>query len=112
MKRGSPKRDWTDSVAKLYDEACCRVCGSHSQLQQAHTAWCKFDQPKPGRKTLWVNPLDTVPLCLDDHLAYDAGNLDLLGYLTVEEQVRVVQHLGGIEAARMRLAPLAYRSNP
>jgi hypothetical protein len=33
----------------------------------------------------------------------------LIGYLTADEQAYVVEVLGSIEQARMRLAPLAYR---
>jgi hypothetical protein len=38
------------------------------------------------------------------------GRLDLLEYLTIEEQLHVVKALGGIENARMRLAPLDYKT--
>lgn len=65
---------------------------------------------------LWVNPHDTVPLCgpATDagtcHNAYDSHKLDLLPYLTLQEQLAAVKAAGGLELARTRLAPLAYRA--
>ena len=109
MKRGSPARDWRDSVAKLEAEGCCRVCGIERGLQQAHTAGRRFDVTRPGRKTLWVNPDAIVPLCPHCHHDYDAHDLDLLPYLTLDEQLYVVKVMGGIEAARIRLAPRDYK---
>lgn len=105
-----PRRDWKDARAKVDAEGVCRVCGTGVGLQAAHTALRGHDKPKkPGGKTLWVNPRGICPLCPDDHAAFDAHRLDLLGYLTADEQVYVVEAMFGIENARIRLAPSAYR---
>jgi hypothetical protein len=107
-----PKRDWSDVDIDPNDP--CRFCGVRGRTTRAHVSGRKYDEPKPGRKTLWVNPLDVVPLCgpVGDssacHTRFDAGEIDLLPYLTYAEQARAVYVLGGIESARMRLAPLAY----
>lgn len=107
-----PKRDWSD--VEIDAMTPCLVCGIVGRTTRAHFFGRKYDQPKPGRKTLWVNPLDVGPLCgpVGDshacHTRFDAGELDLLGYLTPEQQVRAVEVMGGIEAARRRLAPLDY----
>ena len=37
--------------------------------------------------------------------------IDILEYLTLAEQLHVVEALGGIENARMRLAPLDYKTD-
>jgi len=106
-----PNRDWDDAIRKVREEGECRVCGVQRQLEAAHLAPRKHDKPKRfGSKTLWVNPANIVCLCAHCHRdLFDLGRLDLLEYLTVEEQLHVVEALGGIENARMRLAPLDYR---
>lgn len=109
MRRSQPKRDWSDSLAKLEAEGVCRVCGSGRELEQAHVAGRRYDKPRPGRSTLWVNPDSVVPLCRRDHQAFDHGTLDLLPYLTTAEQARAVLDLGSIETARIKLSPSDYR---
>lgn len=108
-------RDW--SAVTIDSDTACRVCGSQGQTTRAHLSRRCHDE-KVGRGRWVVHPDDVIPLCGpvgapgSCHTLFDNGRLDVLGYATVEEQVRVVQHLGGIEAARMRLAPLAYWSTP
>lgn len=109
MKRGQPKRDSRDAVAKCEEEGRCRVCGIERGLDLAHLAPREHDEPKPGRKTRYVEPDNAIPLCRHDHTDFDAHRLDVLPYLTLDEQLHVVRVLGGIEQARMRLAPLDYR---
>jgi hypothetical protein len=114
-----PARDWKEALEKVGEEGACRACGRSSNLETAHVSGRKFDKPKPGRKTLWVDPDDVVPLCgnfaYDDahhfgcHARYDAHDLDLLPYLRTPEQVKAVQNYGSIELARRRLAPSLYR---
>ena len=99
-------RDWSAITIEASDP--CRICGSQGRTERAHVSGRTYDQ-RTGKGRWKVHPLDCVPLCKPHHLAYDSGNLDLLGYLTVEEQARVVEHLLGIENARMRLAPSAYK---
>ena len=105
-----PNRDWDDAIRKVREEAECRVCGVQRNLQAAHLAPRTHDKPKRfGSKTLYVEPNNCVSLCASCHFAFDSHRFDLLEYLTIEEQAHVVAVLGGIENARMRLAPLDYR---
>jgi len=121
MQRKEPKRDWTDARAKVELEGRCRVCGWEGDCEAAHIMGRKYDEPAHSRtKTLYVNPLDILPLCgtvgdgagsyrFGCHERFDAHELDLLPYLHPGEQTRAVELAGGIEAARKRLAPSAYR---
>lgn len=93
------KRDWTAARAKVEAEGKCRVCKTTSGLQAAHVVGRKHD-PKDGK----VRPEDIIPLCLTCHAAYDARGLDILAYLTYEEQAAAVR-LVGLERARKRTAP-------
>lgn len=105
-----PKRDWSDARAKIDAEGgLCRVCAAFS-AEAAHIIGRSHDEPKtPGSKTLYVKPERIVPLCcVPDrrcHERYDAHALDLLSYLTLDEQVQAVRDAGGIESARRRLCP-------
>ena len=110
MKRGSPKRDWSEVTIDA--QTPCRVCGIEGRTERAHVAPRKHDARKgKGRK---VNPDSVVPLCgpaLDPqscHYRFDHGELDLLPHLTLAEQLRAVEDLGGIELARKRTAPSDY----
>ena len=107
-----PNRNWDDAIEKVRDEGQCRVCGVQRQLEAAHLAPRKFDKPRrAGSKTLYVHPDNIVCLCAHCHRdLFDMGRLDLLEYLTLEEQLHVVRVLGGIEIARIRLAPLDYKT--
>ena len=108
-----PKRDW--SSIQTDADTPCRVCGHSGQTERAHVSGRRFDKPRPGKRTLRVNPDDIVPLCgpatdsASCHFRFDAGVLDLLGHLTAAEQVKCVENFGSIEQARIRLAPTAYR---
>lgn len=107
-------------------------------LEFAHVSGRRFDEPKPckicngtgsrfespcavcdGRgvtKTRYVHPDDGIPLCgphadpRSCHAKDHKGEIDILPLLTVAEQLRAVKHFEGIENARVRLAPSAYRS--
>lgn len=107
MKRSQPKRDWSDCQEKR--ESGCRICGVWG-VELAHTIGRAHDKPKtPGSKTRYVHPDSVVPLCPKHHRAYDAHQLDLLPFLTLGEAVKATEQAGGIELARKRLAPSAYR---
>lgn len=117
-KRSEPKRIWDDARAKVDLEGRCRVCGREGALEAAHIMGRKHDEPAhSGTRDLYVNPLRIVPLCgtrdlnfgVGCHHFFDAHELDLLPYLAIEEQVKAVEDAGGIEPARKRLAPSAYR---
>lgn len=110
------RRDWSEvSVDRLTP---CRVCGIQGRTERAHVAGRKYDRPKRRGglplKLLEVHPDSIVPLCgpagdrHSCHHQYDAGELDLLPYLSLAEQLRAVEDLGGIELARKRLAPSDY----
>lgn len=116
MKRGQPKRDWSD--IHVDQDTPCLYCGIVGRSTRAHVSGREYDRPHPDRpdsETLWVNPLDIVPLCgpVGDsnacHTRFDAGEIDLLDKLDSDRQLRAVEVMGSIESARMRLAPLDYR---
>lgn len=112
MKRSQPRRIWDDARAKVEGEGACRVCRlTQHWPEAAHVTGRKHDQPrKPGAKTLYVKPESVVPMCAHCHRHYDAGQLDLLPYLHLSEQVQAVIDLLGIENARVRLSPSLYRA--
>lgn len=89
---------------KVEDEGKCRVCGAPArQCDAAHT-W-----DRSLGKSKFDDPDLTVPLCSEIkgaleccHNKYDKRQLDLLPYLTLDEQVAMVRAAGGIERARKR----------
>lgn len=110
MKR--VKRIWSEARAKAEAEGC-RVHGRTGELCQgpletAHVVGRRFDREvSPG--VLFVDHEDVIGLCKSAHLAYDAGQLDLLPYLTYREQAAAVKHVG-LERARNRLCPSVARA--
>lgn len=93
------KRDWSAARAKVAQEGVCRVCGHAQNLEAAHVV--------PRSLGGGQGADATVPLCRTCHRNYDAFRLDLIPYLTKDEQAEAVRVLG-IERARRRLAPSAY----
>ena len=87
------RRDWSKARAKIDDEGVCRVCESAQAPQAAHIVGRAYD-PSDGK----VRPVDVVPLCPNCHLEYDGRGLDLLPYLSYEEQAAAVEHLGIVRA--------------
>lgn len=88
---------------KVEDEGCCRVCkASAYQCDSAHL----WDRGMKGGK--FDDPDIIVPLCSafkggpGCHDKYDARALDILPYLTLDEQISLVRYAGGIERARKR----------
>ena len=112
-KRSEPPRDWTLAIAKKEEEGRCRVCNSTEAfgLECAHILGRKYDQPiTPGLTTLLVLPDRIVPLCSEEtngrcHRRYDAHELDLLPYLTAEEQAQAVLDAGSVGLALKRISP-------
>lgn len=120
LKRSQLKRNWFDAIAKRDEEGQCRVCerepgevfkdgvGFYTiSLEAAHTiSRARQDVltvgPRGG-ETLYVKPESIVPLCTDCHLEYHAMVLDLLPYLTLEEQLDAVRAAGGLALAYERL---------
>ena len=119
LKRTEPKRDWTDGRAKVEEEGCCRICKrSDCPLEAAHVLGREHDEPKIGAdgwplKELYVDPDRIVPACgpfpAGCHGDIDMRRINLLHYLTLSEQLQAVKDAGGIEAARIRLAPVEHR---
>lgn len=104
MKRSQPRRDWSDAQVKRVP---CRVCGAWP-VDLAHVVGRKHDRRGPNQM-FYVRPESVVGLCREHHSKFDAHELDLLPYLTLEEQLDAVRSAGGIELARVRLAPSQYR---
>lgn len=89
------RRDWKEARGKVDAESECRVCGSGEGLQAAHTIGRTHD-PSNGK----VRPVDIVPLCVKCHMEYDGRSLNLLPYLSHEEQAAAVEHVGIMSALR------------
>ena len=89
------RRDWTAARDKVEREGVCRVCGTGSlKLDAAHVI------PRS------LNPTDgamleesITPMCRSCHSSYDLHELDLLPYLTIEEQAAAVHAAQGIARA-------------
>lgn len=89
---GMPK-DWIAAREKCEEEGCCRYCG----------------RPNPDAAHIIPRSLgggqskeSIVPLCRRCHTQYDEGQLDILGSLTLEEQVEATR-IVGLETAYRRL---------
>ena len=103
------RRDWSQANDKREREGCCRVgrksgdtSGCSGPVEMAHTVGRRYDRLGPNGVV--VNGDEVVPLCTAHHAAFDAHRLDLLPYLTMEEQAAAVR-LIGLERALMRLVP-------
>lgn len=95
------KRDWAAARAKVDREAVCRVC-SHGNgfvtgpaLDAAHIIPRSRVNPGVGE-----DGRNILPLCRGCHISYDQGRLDVLPYLTREEQAYAVELVGLYEAYR------------
>lgn len=124
LKQTGPKRDWTAARAKVEAEEQCRLgrdgrC-SGRRLEAAHVTgrehdpeWTPpddFDPETDETFDLFVRPESVIAMCPWHHRAYDEGRVDVLHVLTIDEQLRAVLDLDGIEPARLRVAPTAYRA--
>lgn len=122
LKSTGPKRDWTRARAKVIAEEVCRLgrdgtCSG--QLDAAHVTGREHDPPwsppddfDPDIDDVFdldVRPESVIPLCRSHHRRYDEHHIDVLHVLTIDEQIRAVLDLDGIEPARLRTAPTAYR---
>lgn len=120
-KRSQPRRYWKDARGKVEDEGRCRLyrhdLGCAGPLEAAHVIGREHDPhmglvPGVGGYDLYVRPVSVVPLCRVHHDRYDGRSqpwIDLLPALTLDEQLAAVEDVGGIELARRRLCPTAYR---
>jgi 5-methylcytosine-specific restriction endonuclease McrA len=93
-------RNWSAARAKVDEEGICRVCGHGAgfmpiPVDAAHIIPRSRVKPGPGE-----DARNICPLCRNCHAAYDQGKLDLLPYLTREEQAYAVELVGLYEAYR------------
>jgi 5-methylcytosine-specific restriction endonuclease McrA len=95
---------------KVSDESRCRVCAipeSVKSLEAAHVV--ARAHARPGLD--WAeHEHNCVPLCRHCHAAYDLRELDLLPFLSREEQSHAVLLAGGIVTAYERLTGERLRS--
>lgn len=123
LNASGPKRDWTRARAKVEGEEVCRLGRDRTcqgKLEAAHVTGREFDPPwsppdhfDPELDDVYdldVRPESVIPLCRSHHRRYDLHNVDVLPVLTIDEQVRAVLDLDGIESARLRTAPTAYQT--
>jgi hypothetical protein len=119
------RRIWDDARAKVEREGVCRVCGDSGDalaaLEAAHIIgrerdfYCPLDYEEGpsvrilAASKLHVHPNRIVPLCTLHHNDYDRNACDLIQYLNLDEQLQAVADCGGIEQARVRLAPSQYQ---
>ena len=95
--RLAPRRtsDWKPGIEKVQNEGDCRYCRSGESLDPAHL-WPRSLGGSMDRDNI-------VPLCRSCHNLFDSSRLDLLPYLTINEQLCVVREAGGIARAYDRL---------
>lgn len=112
MKRSQPRRSWAQAREKVEKEGCCRVCGESEPLEAAHLIGRHADPELYGPRggvIRFVLPESIVPLCGSTperrgcHQTYDERKLDLLPYLSIEEQCEATRAAGGIALAYKRL---------
>ena len=89
--RASRRRVPPQALAKK-DGAVCRVCGN-LPVDAAHIV------PRSVAPNAGETEDAIVPLCREHHRQYDAGQLDVLPYLTLPEQAHAVTAAGGIVGA-------------
>jgi hypothetical protein len=121
-RRNEPQRDWADARAKVEHEGCCRICKKSEApgrpLEAAHVLGREHDEPKVSRTTgeilqeLYVKPERIFPACGPSpggcHGEAERNEINVLQFLTLEEQLQAVKDAGGIEAARIRLEPVTH----
>lgn len=116
-----PRRDWTIARLKVDEQegGRCRVCRTNHRVEAAHIIGREADRyvdGEPQSQPWVVLPTRIVPLCgpatdpTTCHGKYDLHRLNLIGYLAPEEEARAVLDAGGLEQARVRIAPLAYNA--
>lgn len=90
------RRDWTAARAKVEadNHGRCRVCKT-AGVDAAHVIPRSIN---PTEANMGADAV--VGLCRLHHNAYDSHELDLLAYLTLDEQVHAVQMAGSLERAR------------
>lgn len=88
-------RDWSQAIAKIRREARCRIQGCRNRdLETAHTLKRQLQDEVDKDGNRKVLPVSVVPLCRNHHELYDGHKLDILPYLSYEEQADMVLHVG------------------
>lgn len=95
------RRDWADAREKI-DGAVCRLCGNWNP-DACHVIGRARDERKRGSSVAYVNPASVIPMCRSCHQSYDAGRVDILPYLSLDEQVQAVKDAGGLALAMRRI---------
>lgn len=119
MKRSQPKREWRKAREKIQREGGCRLayrleryCAGPIQaahiIGRSHDAFT-LDGEARQTETWMVEPDRVIPLCEAHHRWYDSHEQDILQALQPREQVQAVRDAGGLENARIRTAPSAYK---
>jgi hypothetical protein len=123
IKQGQPRRYWGDAHEKIRRDYRCRGCGRGpgedglqdclydvggpwERIERAHIVPRRYDRVEigpRGGKRVYVEPDAICPLCSSCHRAFDAGELSLLGKLTMSELRHAVRVLGK-ERARHRIS--------
>jgi predicted restriction endonuclease len=89
------RRGWSHAWEKTRTEGECRACSSTQIVDPAHLV------PRSRVTEGGEDPRNIIPLCRLCHMAFDQGTgLDVLPYLTLEEQSYVVGLVGIAEAFR------------
>jgi hypothetical protein len=88
------RRDWTKARSKVEEEGRCRVCRKAGPVDAAHVVPRSANASDENFTELAV-----IPLCRFCHARQHSQGLDLLPYLTLEEQVQAVKNAGGIVGA-------------
>ena len=90
------RRDWTAARAKVEadNHGRCRVCRA-AGVDAAHVIPRSIN---PTEANMGADAV--VGLCRRCHTLVDSHQLDLLPYLTLDEQVHAVRMAGSIERAR------------
>lgn len=85
MRKKPLFRDWGEVRKKAEMEHECRVCGSTTNLEAAHTIGRKYQDVRDSPEVIRVPAAACIPLCGEHHKAYDARKLSILGLLTFPE---------------------------
>lgn len=113
MKRQQKRRIWESAELKKEREGACRVCAAHNvvtdgPLEAAHIIGREHDRWRDDLQAYWVDPDSVVPLCSEHHRLYHVRELDLLPYLTLDEQHLAVDQADGIFSAYRKTCPATF----
>ena len=113
MKRQQKARRWVEAELKKEQEGACRVCASHNivtdgPLESSHVIGREHDRWREDLQAYWVDPDSVVPMCGLHHESYHARDLDLLPYLTLDEQLVAVDQANGIYSAYRKTCPATF----